>query len=241
MNKWLNLQIGKNPGKASKLQQRGPNAMEASEKIVQDTNSRALSEVESQTDKIVAQSKLDAQKLIDSGDPDALRKTEEIMTAAWKKTETLKIEAKQKALQVLVKSEEHPSPQVPAQKNTPKQVGKSRASASLTPGALAFSGGNAVIFVYPSGGWRVLSILITYLQGVTGLEILGTIGSETGTTITVVLDKPERLESILSQIPGLEVILEPMASGGMASDSSFLPIGGLARGARKVKLNLKEA
>jgi len=89
---------------------------------------------------------------------------------------------------------------------------------------------------------KMVSKLYNYLQTIPDIKILRTTGSwDRGTTITVVADKPIPLISIISEIPGVEVMSElpQQDSSVKKASSSRLRAGG--EGAKRVKLTLKEA
>jgi len=88
---------------------------------------------------------------------------------------------------------------------------------------------------------KMVSKLYNYLQTVPEIKILHTRGSwDRGTTITVVLDKPIPLISIISKIPGVEVTPELLQKDSLAkgAPSSLLKAGG--KGVKRIKLTLKE-
>ena len=89
---------------------------------------------------------------------------------------------------------------------------------------------------------KMVSKLYNYLQTIPDIKILRTTGSwDRGTTITVVADKPIPLISIISKIPGVEVISEvpQQDSSVKKASSSRLKAGG--KGVKRIKLTLKEA
>jgi len=88
----------------------------------------------------------------------------------------------------------------------------------------------------------MVSKLYNHLQTVPELRILRTTGSwNRGTTITVVLDKPIPLLSIISKIPGVEVTAELPREDSLVKATSSSPLGAKRRGAKRIKLTLKEA
>ncbi len=88
---------------------------------------------------------------------------------------------------------------------------------------------------------KVVSRLYNYLQTIPELRILYTRGSwDRGTTVTVVLDKPIPLISLISKTPGVEVTPElPEKDSLVKEKSGSLPRGG--KGLKRIKLTLKEA
>jgi hypothetical protein len=89
---------------------------------------------------------------------------------------------------------------------------------------------------------KLVSKLYNYLQTIPELKILHTRGSwDRGTTITVVLDKPMPLISLISKIPDVEVTPELPQKDSLVRgrSSSLLRTGG--KGVKGIKLILKEA
>jgi len=89
---------------------------------------------------------------------------------------------------------------------------------------------------------KMVSKLYNYLQTIPDIKILRTTGSwDRGTTITVVADKPVPLISRISAIPDVEVTPELLQGDNLAKGvSSSLRKAG-AKGAKRIKLTLKEA
>ena len=89
---------------------------------------------------------------------------------------------------------------------------------------------------------EMVSKLYSYLQTMPEIKILHTRGSwDRGTTVTVVLDKPMPLISMISKIPGVEATPELPQKDSLVrgASSSLLRAGG--KGVRRIKLTLKEA
>ena len=87
-----------------------------------------------------------------------------------------------------------------------------------------------------------VSKLYNHLQTMPELRILRTTGSwDQGTTITVVLDKPIPLISIISKIPGVEVTPELPSEDSLAKATSSSPLGARKRGVKRIKITLREA
>ena len=86
-----------------------------------------------------------------------------------------------------------------------------------------------------------VSKLYNHLQTIPELRILRTTGSwNRGTTITVVLDKPIPLLSIISKIPGVEVTAELLDEDSLEKVTSSSPLGAKRKGVKRIKLTLKE-
>jgi len=89
---------------------------------------------------------------------------------------------------------------------------------------------------------RMVSRLYNYLQTISELKILHTRGSwDRGTTITVVLDKPMPLISLISKVPEVEVTPELLQKDSVVKGKSGLILRGDRRGVKGIKLILKEA
>ena len=89
---------------------------------------------------------------------------------------------------------------------------------------------------------KMVSKLYNYLQTIPELKILRTRGSwDRGTTITVVLDKPMPLISLISKIPDVEVTPELLQKDGLVKGRSSSLLRGDKRGVKGIKLILKEA
>ncbi len=88
---------------------------------------------------------------------------------------------------------------------------------------------------------NMVSKLYNHLQTIPEIKILRTTGSwDRGTTITVVLEKPIPLISLVSKIPGVEATSElPQKDSLVKGTSSSLPRAG-GRGVKRIKLTLKE-
>ena len=88
---------------------------------------------------------------------------------------------------------------------------------------------------------RLVSSLYNYLQTAPDLKILNTKGSwDQGTTITVVLEKPIPLISIISKTPGVTATAELIGKGGVAAGREDLPLREGEEKITRIKLNLKE-
>ncbi len=89
---------------------------------------------------------------------------------------------------------------------------------------------------------KMVSKLYNQLQAIPELRILYTRGSwDRGTTITVVLDKPASLISIISKIPGVEATPELPEKESLLKGTSSSLLGTKRKGAKRIKLALKEA
>ena len=89
---------------------------------------------------------------------------------------------------------------------------------------------------------KMVSKLYNYLQTIPDIKILRTTGSwDRGTTITVVADKPLPLISIISKIPGVEVISELPQKDDLVKGTSSSRLRASGKEVKRIKLTLKEA
>ena len=89
---------------------------------------------------------------------------------------------------------------------------------------------------------KLVARLYNYLQTVPELKILYTRGSwDQGTTITVVPDKPMPLIDIISKTPGVEVTAESLEKDELPMGRASSLLKSEKRGAKRIKLTLKEA
>ena len=89
---------------------------------------------------------------------------------------------------------------------------------------------------------KAVSRFYNYLQTVPELRILYTRGTwDQGTAITVVLDKPMPLISLISETPGVKVTPELLEKDDLMKGKPSLPLRTGGKGARRIKLVLKGA
>jgi len=123
-----------------------------------------------------------------------------------------------------------------------KRPGRRQAdSAQLKQDSQALYAGEVELAVAIPVDLKVMSKLYNHLQTMPELRILHTRGSwDRGTIITVVLDKPIPLMSMISKIPGVEVTPELLQKDDLVKGipSSLLKEG--KKGVKRVKLTLKE-
>ena len=294
-------------------------AIADAEQIVASIKMRAQTEAEAEATRIIAQAKLEVQEIKDRAEIAVQQQAEDILSAANRRAEITEIEAKQKALQYLIKAseallstseatvppletsslaeaeieldiaskekveepaqlqeeapeevieqpvqlqqeaseektaqptqlrdevtvsepvetttEEHPPEERPGRKETD--------SARLKQDSQTLYAGEVELAIAIPVELKMVSRLYNHLQTIPELKILQTRGSwERGTTITVVLDKPIPLISLISKIPGVEVTpeLPQKDSSVKGTPSSLLRAGG--KGVKRIKLALKEA
>ena len=130
---------------------------------------------------------------------------------------------------------QHPLEEIPGREET--------SSTQLKPGdSQTLYAGEVELAIAIPVELKMVSKLYNYLQTIPDIKILRTTGSwDRGTTITVVADKPIPLISIISKIPGVEVISEvPQQDSSVKRvSSSRLRAGG--KEVKRIKLTLKEA
>jgi len=89
---------------------------------------------------------------------------------------------------------------------------------------------------------KLVSKFYNHLQTVPEIKIRHTKGSwDRGTTITVVLDKPIPLISVISKIPGVKATPELPQKDSLAKGTSSSLLRGGGKGVKRIKLTLKEA
>ncbi|MFC2017384.1 hypothetical protein ACFLUD_03110, partial [Chloroflexota bacterium] len=89
---------------------------------------------------------------------------------------------------------------------------------------------------------KMVSKLHNHLQTIPELRIVHTTGSwDEGTIITVALDKPIPLIRLISNMPDVEVTSELLEKEGLTRGKSSSLLRGENRGAKSIKLILKEA
>jgi len=115
-------------------------------------------------------------------------------------------------------------------------------SAPLPVDSQAVYGGEVELIIASPVELKLVSRLYNYLQTIPELRILYTRGSwDQGTTITVVLEKPMPLISIIAETPGVDAIPELLKKDDLAAGKSGFPLRSEKRGEQAVKLTLKEA
>jgi len=89
---------------------------------------------------------------------------------------------------------------------------------------------------------KLVSKFYNHLQTIPEIKIRHTKGSwDRGTTITVVLDKPIPLISVISKIPGVKAIPELPQKDSLAKGTSSSLLRGGGKGVKRIKLTLREA
>ena len=115
-------------------------------------------------------------------------------------------------------------------------------SAHIKLDSQALYSGEVELYIPVPVELKMVSKLYNYLQTIPELKILHTRGSwDRGTTITVVLDKPMPLISVVSKIPEVEVKPELLHKDNVVKGKSGLILRGDKRGVKGIKLILKEA
>lgn len=246
-------------------------AIADAEEIVASIKMRAQAEAEAEAARIIAQVKLEAEEIKDGAEMAVQKQAEGILSAANMKAEITVEEAKQKALQYIASREkiEEPvqlqgkavgkveqsvqlqeeatiaePPEVAVEERLPEER-PSRVEAKAAPVKLdskALYAGQIDLVIPSPVELKLVSSLYNYLHTIPELRILYTRGSwDRDTTITVVLDKPIPLISIILKTPGVEVTPELLEKDVLAREKPSLLLKGEQRTAKRIKLILKEA
>ncbi len=125
------------------------------------------------------------------------------------------------------------------------EEGLGREKANLAPlkeGSQTLYAGEVELAIAMPVDLVTVSKLYNHLQTMPELRILRTTGSwDQGTSITVVLDKPIPLISIISKISGVEVTPELQSEDSLAKAISSSSLGAKRRGVKRIKITLREA
>jgi len=240
-------------------------AIADAEQIVASIKMRAQTEAEAEATRIIAQVKLEAQEIKDRTEIAAQKQAEDILSAANRKAEITVKEATQKALQFQLQEEaveekvEQPTQlQEEAVVSEPPEAAvkelleerlpeerPSREEAEPAPVKLdsqALYTGKVDLVIPSPAELKLVSRFYNYLQTIPELRILYTRGSwDQGTSITVVLEKPMPLISLISETPGVEVTPELLEKDDLATGKSSSLLRGEKKGVTGIKLTLKEA
>ncbi len=296
-------------------------AIADAEQIVDSIKMRAQIEGEAEATRILAQAKLEVQDIKDRAEVEIQKRAEDILSATNRKAEATEMEAKQKALQYLIKASEAllstaqidaslveilapaetelkldkasrknkvkkkvrrsapspeeavaekevepaPSPEEavaekevepapsPEEAVAEKEVEsvpspeEAVAEKEVEPVSLALDSqtiysGDVEMIIAPPAELKLVSKLYNHLQTIPELRILYTRGSwDQGTTITVVLENPMPLISLLLETPGVAVTPELLGKDDQAATKSGPLMRGGEEGLKRIKLILSEA
>jgi len=130
--------------------------------------------------------------------------------------------------------EEHLPEEMPGREET--------GSVQLKQDSQTLYGGEVELAIAMPVELKLVSKFYNHLQTIPEIKIRHTKGSwDRGTTITVVLDKPTPLISVISKIPGVEVIPELPQKDSVAKGTSSSLLRGGGKGVKRIKLILREA
>jgi len=236
-------------------------AIADAEQIVASIKMRAQTEAEAEAARIIAQVKLEAQEIKDKAEIATQKQAEDILSAANRKAEITVEEAKQKALQFQLQEEaveekiEQPvqleekaavSEVVEAtiKEHLPEErpVREEHKPAPVKLDSQALYADEVELIIAAPIELKLVSKFYNYLQTIPELRVLYTRGSwDQGTTITVVLEKPIPLISLISETPGVEVTPELLKKEGLAKGKSSSLLRGEKGEVKRSKLVLKEA
>jgi len=246
-------------------------AIADAEEIVASIKMRAQAEAEAEAARIIAQVKLEAEEIKDGAEMAVQKQAEGILSAANMKAEITVEEAKQKALQYIASREkiEEPvqlqgkavgkveqsvqlqeeatiaePPEAAVEERLPEER-PSRVEAKAAPVKLdsqALYAGQVDLVIPSPVELKLVSRFYNYLHTIPELRILYTRGSwDRDTTITVVLDKPIPLISVILKTPDVEITPELLEKDVLAKEKPSLLLKGEKRAAKRIKLILKEA
>jgi hypothetical protein len=210
-------------------------AIKDAEQIVASIKMRAQAEAEEEAARIIAQAKKEAEGIKESSETVAEKETEDNLSVAKGAAEAKSEESTQPGEEVAIsepvpaaveESFEQRSANEGNGGEKTKPVSLKRDSQSLYTGQVELA---MDVPVDP----KIVSKLYDYLQTTPEIKFVRTGGSwNRGTMITVVLDKPIPLISVLSlKIPEAEVTPEQLGKDGFVKDR---------RGVRRINLTLKQ-
>ncbi len=223
---------------------------------------KAQTEAEAETATIIDQAKQEAEEIKRRAEIATQKEAEDILSAA-NRTAELQEEVTGEVIEQPVQLQEEPPkeeieepPQLqeearvsePVEVITEEHLPEERPgrggteSALLKQGSQTLYAGEVELAIGVPVVLVAVSKLYNHLQTIPEIRILRTTGSwDRGTTITVVLDKPIPLISIISKIPGVEVTPELPQEDSLAEATSTSPLAAGKRGVKRIKLTLKEA
>ena len=267
MFKWLNKPLGKGKQKAKQLptaeskdltelgnasQQAPSDALRSlleratadAEQIVVGIKKRAQIEAEAEAARIIAQAKLEVQEIKDRAEIADKKQAEEILSAAEKKAEITEVEEPVQLQEEATEVAEEATEEFVEQRLSKEKHGRvEHEPAPVKLDSQSLYAGEVELVIPMPVELKLVSKLYNYLQMIPELKILHTRGSwDQGTTITVVLEKPMPLISLISKTPGVEVTPEQLEKDEVATGkSSLLLRGGEKKVRGRIKLVLKEA
>jgi len=238
------------------------------EQIAASIKMQAQKEAEDEAGRIISQARQEAEEIKMKAEMVVQKEAEDILLEANRKVEITEVEAKQQAPLSSPGAEEEVEVEKEIREEQPVQLQEKTAVAEpveVTTGELLEQDIQEEIPVGETAGpippkqdsktlytgevelaisvpvdLKMVSKLYSYLQTIPDIKILHTSGTwDRGTTITVVLDKPMPLISVISKIGGVEAIpeLPEKDSAGKEKFSSLL--GKKKGGAKRIRLTPK--
>ncbi len=129
---------------------------------------------------------------------------------------------------------EHLPEEIPSREET--------GSVKLKQDSQTLYGGEVELAIAMPVELKLVSKFYNHLQTIPEIKIRHTKGSwDRGTTITVVLDKPTPLLSVISKIPGVKATPELPQKDSLAKGTSSSLLRGGGKGVKRIKLTLREA
>ena len=236
------------------------------EQIAASIKTKAQTEAEDEAGRIISQARQEAEEIKRKAEIVVQKEAEDILSEANRKVEITEVEAKQQAplsspgAEEEVEKEIREEQPVQLQEETAvsepvevtagelleqdiqeeRPVGETTGPAPPKQDSQTHYTGEVELAISAPVDLKMVSKLYNYLQTIPDIKILHTSGTwDRGTTITVVLDKPIPLISIISKIGGIEAIpeLPEKDSAGKEKLSSLL--GKKKGGAKRIRLATK--
>jgi hypothetical protein len=223
-------------------------AINSAEQIVDNVKTRVVAEVQQEAEKIIAEAKKEAEKIKRGKTPahaveEAVAAEEEEPVAVKEEAPVqLQEEVAEPAAEETAPQDEEPAAVEPvAEKGEPGKAGKQEQKApkkeseiivTNEEGQSLYTGEVELTIGVPVEPTMVAN-LYSYLQSSPEIKIIRTTGSwNKGSTITVVLDKPIPLISVLAaKLPLADVVPDRLGRNGLVKDR---------RGVRKINVSLKD-
>ena len=215
-------------------------AVTDAKQIVDSIKIKAQAEAEEEAARIIAQAKQEAEEIKGKSEKTPEKEVEDILVAASRGAGDIEVEAKQEESAPLQEEgtvaepaemtvAEPLAPHPPEKKTAREEVG----AGLLKKDSHSLYTGEVELTVAKPVDPKMVSKLYNYLQTTSEIKFVRTSGSwERGTTVTVVLDKPIALMSVLSaKIPEAEITPERPEKDGFVRGK---------KGVRGIRLALKE-
>jgi len=207
-------------------------AIKDAEQIVASIKMRAQAEAEEEAARIIAQAKKEAEGIKESSETVAEKETEDNLSVAKEAAEAKSEESTQPGEEVAI-SEPVPAAVEESLGQHSEKEGYGTKPVSLKRDSQSLYTGQVELAMDVPVNPNIVSKLYNYLQTTPEIKFVRTGGSwNRGTMITVVLDKPIPLISVLSsKIPEAEVTPEQLGKDSFVKDR---------RGVRRINLTLKQ-